>query len=211
LQAEFIRDQALSISGLLVEQQGGPSVKPYQPPGLWREVAFDVTGKALTAQVYEPDDGASLYRRSMYTFWKRTAPPPTMLIFDAPDRERCVVRRQRTGTPLQALVLMNDPTYVEAARKLSERIMNAASTPADRIAWGFRLVTSRNPSPAELAPLLDLLKHQKKRFGSDVAAAENLLKVGESPRDPALPADELAAYTVIASVLLNLDETLTKG
>jgi hypothetical protein len=134
-----------------------------------------------------------------------------MLIFDAPDRERCVVRRQRTGTPLQALVLMNDPTYVEAARKLAERIMNAASTPADRIAWGFRQVTSRNPSPTELTPLFDLLKEQQKRFGSDVAAAEKLLKVGESPRDQSLPADELAAYTVIASVLLNLDETLTKG
>jgi hypothetical protein len=212
LKAEFIRDQALAVSGLLVERLGGPSVKPYQPPGLWREVAFDVTGKALTAQVYEPDRGQSLYRRSMYTFWKRTAPPPTMLIFDAPDRERCVVRRERTSTPLQALVLMNDPTYVEASRKLAERMMKEAGPlPIDRVAWGFRLVTGRHPAKAELGPLAKLLNEQFKRFAVNKEAAEKLLSVGESARDESLSVGELAAYTVVASVLMNLDETVTKG
>jgi hypothetical protein len=211
LKAEFIRDQALALSGLLVEQQGGPSVKPYQPSGLWKEVAFDVTGKALTAQVYEPGKGDALYRRSMYTFWKRTAPPPTMLIFDAPDRERCVVRRERTSTPLQALVLMNDPTYVEASRKLAERIMTeAGSESMKRISWGIRLVTGRPAVQAELAPLLSLLDEQTKRFAADIEAAEKLLQVGESSRDESLAVHELAAYTVISGVLLNLDETVTK-
>ena len=210
LKAEFIRDQALAVSGLLVEKHGGPSVKPYQPSGLWKEVAFDVTGKALTAQVYEPDKGDALYRRSLYTFWKRTAPPPTMLIFDAPDRERCVVRRERTSTPLQALVLMNDPTYVEASRKLAERMIEAGSDPAQRVLFGFRRVTSRDASPIELVPLLSLLVEQTQRFAADTEAAGKLLKVGDSLRNESLPVHELAAYTVIASVLLNLDETVTK-
>ena len=212
LKAEFIRDQALAVSGLLVERLGGPSVKPYQPPGLWREVAFDVTGKALTAQVYEPDRGQSLYRRSMYTFWKRTAPPPTMLIFDAPNRERCVVQRERTSTPLQALVLMNDPTYVEASRKLAERMMKEIGpAPGDRVAWGFRLVTGRHAAEAELGPLMKLLNEQFHRFAVNTHAAEKLLSVGESSRDDSLSVGELAAYTVVASVLMNLDETVTKG
>jgi Protein of unknown function (DUF1553)/Protein of unknown function (DUF1549)/Concanavalin A-like lectin/glucanases superfamily/Planctomycete cytochrome C len=212
LKAEFIRDQALAVSGLLVERLGGPSVKPYQPSGLWKEVAFDVTGKALTAQVYEPDTGDALYRRSMYTFWKRTSPPPTMLIFDAPDRERCVVRRERTSTPLQALVLMNDPTHVEASRKLAERLMTESGpTPRDRITFGFRLVTSRFPEDSELVPLLNLLAEQLPRFAADSESAKQLLSVGESSRDESLSAFELAAYTVVAGVLLNLDETVTKG
>ncbi len=212
LKAEFIRDQALAVSGLLVERVGGPSVKPYQPSGLWKEVAFDVTGKALTAQVYKPDQGHSLYRRSMYTFWKRTSPPPTMLIFDAPDRERCVVRREQTSTPLQALVLMNDPTYVEASRKLAERMLTEVGpTPSDRIAWGFRLVTSRHPADAELVPLLALLNEQSTRFAANTEAAQKLLSVGESSSDASLSTHELAAYTVIASVLMNRDETVTKG
>ncbi len=212
MKAEFIRDQALSVSGLLVERIGGPSVKPYQPAGLWKEVAFDVTGKALTAQVYEQDKGSGLHRRSMYTFWKRTAPPPTMLIFDAPDRERCTVRRERTSTPLQALVLMNDPTYVEASRKLAERLMNEAGPESsERLAFAFRLLLSRAPSAAEAASLLELLDEQQKRFASDPESAASLLKVGESPVDAELPADELAAWSVVTSVLLILDETITKG
>ena len=212
LAAELIRDQALAVSGLLVDHLGGPSVRPYQPPGLWKEVAFDVTGKALTAQVYQPDKGEALYRRSMYTFWKRTSPPPTMLLFDAPVRDRCVVRRERTSTPLQALVLMNDPTYVEASRKLAERLIHEGGrTPRERIAFGFRLVTSRAPSSREVALLTGLLDEQFARLKEDAKAAEKLLSVGESPRDESLPSHELAAYTVIASVLLNLDETITKG
>jgi hypothetical protein len=212
LPAETIRDQALFVSGLLVERQGGPSVKPYQPAGLWKEVAFDTTGKALTAQIYEQDEGAALYRRSMYIFWKRNAPPPTMLIFDGPDRERCVVRRDRTNTPLQALVLMNDPTYVEASRKLAERMMTEAGpTAAARIARGFQLVLGRSPSQAELAPLEALWDEQVARFADDAGAAKTLLEVGASPRNETLPLEQLAAFTVIANILLNLDETITNN
>jgi hypothetical protein len=211
LPAETIRDLALFASGLLVERQGGPSVKPYQPAGLWKEVAFDTTGKALTAQIYEQDEGEALYRRSMYTFWKRNAPPPTMLIFDGPDRERCVVRRDRTNTPLQALVLMNDPTYVEASRKLAERMMTEAGpTAAERISRGFELVLSRTPSQAELAPLEAMWDEQVARFADDADAAKKLLEVGASPRHEALPIGELAAFTLVANILFTLDETITK-
>lgn len=212
LSAEAIRDQALSISGLLSSAVGGPSVKPYQPADLWREVAFDVTGQVLTAQVYQQDTGESLYRRSMYTFWKRTAPPPTMLIFDSPDRERCVVQRECTNTPLQALVLMNDPTFVEASRKLAERMLDEAGpSPIERIARGFQLTLSRFPSEAELQPLQKLLQEQMARFATDGEGAQGLLSVGESAASSNWMAAELAAYTIVASVLLNLDETLTKG
>lgn len=212
LAAELIRDQALAVSGLLVDRPGGPSVRPYQPPGLWKEVAFDVTGKALTAQVYQPDKGEALYRRSLYTFWKRTSPPPTMLLFDAPVRDRCVVRRERTSTPLQALVLMNDPTYVEASRKLAERLLREGGrSTEDRITFGFRLLTGRVPTSREVILLSGLLDEQRTRLKKDANAVEKLLAVGESPREPSLAPHELAAWTVIASVLLNLDETITKG
>lgn len=212
LPAETIRDSALAVSGLLVEKLGGPSVKPYQPADLWKEVAFDTSGNNLTAQIYQQDEGDSLYRRSMYTYWKRTAPPPTMLIFDGPDRERCVVRRERTNTPLQALVLMNDPTYVEASRKLAERMLSeAGSDPSQRVAWAYELVLSRQPSVAELEPLLSLLDEQRARFSGDSEASQALVNVGASPHDESLDACEIAAYTVIASILLNLDETVTKG
>jgi len=211
LAAELIRDQALAVSGLLVERIGGPSVKPYQPPGLWREVAFDFSGANLTAQIYKQDTGDKLYRRGMYTFWKRTAPPPTMLLFDAPDRERCVVRRETTSTPLQALALMNDPTYVEASRKLAERMMKeAGSGGEDRIAFAFRLATSRWPTPEEVAPLVEMFKRQQVRFESNQKDAEALLGVGKSSRDESLDLTDHAAYTVVASIILNLDETITK-
>jgi len=140
LDAEMLRDQALAVSGLLVERLGGPSVKPYQPPGLWEEIAM---GKPR----YNQSKGEGLYRRSLYTFWKRTSPPPSLTTFDAPDREKCTVGRERTNTPLQALVLMNDPTYVEAARKLAERmIKEGGAAPAERVAFAFRLATARMPS-----------------------------------------------------------------
>src|SRR5207248_7692322 len=141
LPGEIIRDQALAISGLLVPKIGGPSVKPYQPPGLWEELAF---GGGFSAQTYVQDHGEALYRRSMYTFWKRTCPPPSLQTFDAPEREFCMVRRSVTNTPLQALVLMNDPTYVEAARKFAERILKEA--PAyrrDRINYAYQLALGR--------------------------------------------------------------------
>ncbi len=212
LDAEMIRDQALSHAGLLVNHIGGPSVRPYQPPGLWEEGAFDPTGNRWSAQRYEQDAGELLYRRSMYTFWKRTAPPPAMLVFDAPERTRCVVRRDRTNTPLQALVLMNDPTYVEASRRLAERILHEARPDdSERLRFAFRVVTSREPSASELATVLQLLERQLARFEADPASAMALVTVGESPRDRSVDPTALAAYTTVASVLLSLDEVLTKN
>jgi hypothetical protein len=145
LPAETIRDQALAASGLLVEERGGPSVKPYQPEGLWTELA---------ETPYVRDNGAALYRRSLYTFWKRTIAPPSMMTFDASGRETCSVRETRTNTPLQALTLMNDVTFVESARVLAERVlMQGGSSPEDRLALAFRLATARRPDPDELEVL----------------------------------------------------------
>ncbi len=211
LPAELIRDQALFVSGLLVDRMGGPSVKPYQPAGLWREVAFDLTGANLTAQIYQQDRGASLYRKSMYTFWKRTAPPPVMLLFDAPDRERCVVRRAQTNTPLQALALMNDPTFIEASRHLAARaIRESGDKSSSRIALMFRAVVARKLHPEEEVLLRKLLQRQTMRFQADPAEADALLAVGDSSRDGSLDKTELAALTIVASVILNLDEAITK-
>jgi hypothetical protein len=212
LPAEFIRDQALAVSGLLNPEIGGKSVSPYQPPGLWEELMSRGDGAKWTAQVYVQDHGPDLYRRTMYTFWKRTSPPPTLTTFDAPDRETCVVRRSRTNTPLQALVLMNDPTYVEASRKLAERMMTNAYGDADaRIAFAFRLATDREPAPQELTVLKKIYGAQLGVYQQDPAAADKLLKVGESPRNEKLDAPELAAFTTVASVILNLDETITRS
>jgi len=212
LPAEFIRDQALAVSGLLNDQIGGASVSPYQPPGIWEELASRADGKNWTAQEYVQSHGRDLYRRTMYTFWKRTAPPPSLVTFDAPDRETCVVRRARTNTPLQALVLMNDPTYVEASRKLAERILTeGGQTVEQRIAFAFRLATARQPRDRELEVLKTVLQRQQEVFRSQAEAAVKLLGVGEAPRDDKLDAAELAAWTMVASTILNLDETLTKG
>jgi hypothetical protein len=212
LPAEFVRDQALSISGLLNPQIGGRSVSPYQPPGLWEELMARSDGANWTAQVYVQDHGSDLYRRTMYTFWKRTSPPPALSTFDAPDRETCVVHRAITNTPLQALVLMNDPTYVEASRKLAERMMNEAGPgPDERIAFAFRNATARAPSAEELAALKKVYDAQREVYRADPSAADKLLKVGESPRDGKLDAPDLAAWTTVASVILNLDETITRG
>jgi hypothetical protein len=211
LPAEFIRDQALAVSGLFWGKIGGASVSPYQPAGLWEELAYRADGKNWTAQTYVQSKGKDLYRRTMYTFWKRTSPPPTLTTFDAPDRETCTVRRSRTNTPLQALVLMNDPTYVEASRKLAERIMAEAASTADRIAVAFRLVTARRPRTAEVAVLQRVFKGQLGVYRKDRQKALKLLGVGESKRDAKLDVAELAAWTTVASVLLNLDETVTRG
>jgi len=212
LPAEFIRDQALAVSGLLNDRIGGPSVSPYQPPGIWEELASRADGKNWTAQEYSQSHGPDLYRRSMYTFWKRTAPPPSLVTFDAPDRETCVVRRARTNTPLQALVLMNDPTYVEAARKLAERMLTqGGATTEDRLAFAFRLATARPPRDRELEVLKTVLQRQQEIYRQNTEAAIRLLGVGEASRDDQLDAAELAAWTMVASAILNLDETLTKG
>ncbi len=212
LPAEGIRDLALSVSGLLQHKIGGPSVSPYQPPGLWEELMARADGKNWTAQEYSQSHGADLYRRTMYTFWKRTCPPAQLATFDAPDRETCTVRRARTNTPLQALVLMNDPTYVEASRKLAERILlEGGATTEERISFAFRLTTARKPTPRELAVLRRVFEQQLARFVADPTAATKLLSVGESPRNEQLPDHELAAWAAVANVILNLDEAVTKG
>lgn len=205
LQSEFIRDNVLALSGLMVNKMGGPGVKPYQPPGLWKEVGLG--GKPVFVQ----DRGENLYRRSIYTYWKRSAPPPNMQLFDAPTREKCTVRRPRTNTPLQALVLLNDVQFVEAARSLAERILKEApNTDKNRATFAFESATARKPSKGELNVLIDLLQHAKTRYQSDVEAARKLIGTGESPRDEKLDPKDHAAWTVVASTILNLDEVLTR-
>jgi hypothetical protein len=199
LSAETIRDNALAISGLLAERVGGPSVKPYQPEGLWEDVTVERRGR------YVPDKGDGLYRRSMYTFWKRTCPPPGMATFDAPNREVCVARRAVTNTPLQALVLLNDPIYVEAARKLAEQMMKAGG-----LEVGFRRAVARPPTVDEQRILTGIHADALARFRKDPDAARKLLAIVESPRDMTLNDAELAAWTTVASTILNLDETITK-
>jgi hypothetical protein len=202
LSAEMIRDQALAASGLLVERLGGASVKPYQPAGLWKELA--------ETDEYQQDHGENLYRRSLYTFWKRTVAPPTMTTFDAPLRETCWVRVSRTNTPLQALALLNDPTFVEAARVLAERIMGDAATVDDRLALGFERLLARSPSTRELAILRDHLQRQFEQFKAHEDAAKAYLSIGESKPRTGLPPAELAAYASTVGLLLNLDEAVTK-
>jgi hypothetical protein len=202
LPAETVRDQALAIAGLLVERIGGPSVKPYQPAGLWNELA---------SQEYEQDHGDKLYRRSLYTFWKRTIPPPSMMLFDAAGRETCTVSETRTNTPLQALATMNDVTYVEAARVLAERVMTeGGATPSDRISYAFRLATARTPSAAELDVLLASFHHYRDNYATDPASALKFVSQGERPRNPKLDAGEQAAYSILASLILNRDEVVTR-
>ena len=204
MSAEMIRDNALAVSGLLKTQVGGPSVKPYQPGGLWEDVS--VSRRA----VYQADTGDGLYRRTMYTFWKRTCPPPTLATFDAPNREVCVARRAVTNTPLQALILLNDPTYVEAGRKLAERMMKAGPAPAERLDAGYRYAVARPATEAERAILTGMHADALARFTKEPAAARGFLGVGASPRDPSLNEIELAAWSVVAGAILNLDETISK-
>jgi hypothetical protein len=205
LSAETVRDNALAISGLLKEKIGGPSVKPYQPGGLWEDVTVERRGK------YVPDKGDNLYRRSMYTFWKRTCPPPSLMTLDAPNREVCVARRAITNTPLQALILFNDPTYVEAARKLAERmLLEGGKTPESRLTAAFKRALARPPSAEEQRILLKIYQNALASFRADKQAAQKLLAVGDSPRDPSLDEIELAAWTAVASTILNLDETMTR-
>ena len=200
---EMIRDQALSVSGLLVEKLGGPSVKPYQPPGLWQELA--------SGSGYKADTGEGLYRRSLYTYWKRTVAPPFMVNFDSPNREQCSVSENRTNSPLQALDLMNDVAFLEASRKLAERMMvEGGATKEQRAAYGYRLLLARAPSSAQLGVLLKMLDSLDSTYRRDPAAATEFPKQGESPLRPNLDTVQLAAYTGLASLMLNLDETITK-
>jgi mono/diheme cytochrome c family protein len=206
--AEVIRDQALFVSGLLVERVGGPSVKPYQPPGIWEAVAYPTSNTANFVR----DTGQSLYRRSLYSFWKRTAHPPSMQTFDAPSREQCTVRRARTNTPLQALVLMNDEQFVEASRHLAARLLvEGGPDDSRKLALGFRLVTARWPDKQEQAILEKALSDQKERFSGDIEGARKLISVGESKPNDSLDPRDLAAWTMMANMLLNLHESVTKG
>lgn len=209
MDAEMVRDSALAVSGLLVEHVGGPSVKPYQPKGLWEEVAY---GAEFTAQRFEADQGDALYRRSMYTFWKRQSPPPSMMLFDAPNRETCTALRARTNTPLQALALMNDPQFVEASRKLAERVMTECTgDPGACIEQAFLLATARLPGADEKEILLGLYNEQLTRYQTDPDAAEGFVSVGDSPRRDGIDTAALAAMTMVANTILNLDETVTKS
>jgi hypothetical protein len=204
LSAEMIRDQALFDAGLLVEKIGGPSVKPYQPAGLWKETS-------MQDMDYVQSHGPDLYRRSLYTFWKRTIAPPMMINFDAAGRETCVVRETRTNTPLQALDLMNDVTFVEAARMLGQRmIREGGSDAAARLRYGFRIVTARAPLSDEQRVLEDSLRYQLDYFASNPGAANKMITQGETPADSAIEARQLAAYAAVGSLLLNLDEAVTK-
>ena len=202
LPAEMVRDNALFIGGLLVPKIGGPSVKPYQPLGLWRE---------KSGRKYEPDKGEGLYRRSLYTYWKRTSPPPSMMLFDAAKRDVCVAKRQTTNTPMQALVLLNDTQFVEAARAFGERILKAGGeTLEEKIRFAFRVATSRHPTEQEFEILKRLYREQEAIFGDQPEEAEKLLAIGEWKRDESLPTTQAAATTILASALLNFDETITK-
>jgi hypothetical protein len=205
LSAEQIRDAALASSGLLVRTIGGPSVYPYQPPGLWEALA------TRNATTYTEGKGDDLYRRSLYTVWKRSTPPPSATSFDAAERLVCTVNRQRTNTPLQALVLMNDPQYVEAARKVAERMVReGGSTPHDRARYAFRLITSHTPSATELEVVERLYAEERARFAKQPAAARGLLATGKSPRIANLPLADVAAGTIVASTLLNTDAAVVK-
>jgi len=202
LTAEMARDQALAASGALVEKIGGPPVKPYQPAGLWKE---------KSGSVYVRDTGEGLYRRSLYTFWKRTSPPPSMITFDASRRNYCVVRRQTTSTPLQALVLMNDPQFVEASRILAQRMIEeGGETLSDRLSFAFRLLTSRNPSEAELGILEATYHEQLAEFKTTQASVSELLTIGDAPNPDSIDPTELAAYTITASTIMNSDAAIIK-
>ncbi len=207
LDAEAVRDNALATSGLLVRKIGGPSVNPYQPIGIWKAVGYTDSNTAN----FKRDSGDALYRRSVYTFWKRTAPPPSLVAFDAPSRETCTVRRSRTNTPLAALALMNDEQFVEASRQLAVRLMTeGGETERARAARGFRMVTARNPEQGALDTLLRVFRSTLATYRADPDSARRLIGVGDSKAQADLDVCELAAWTMVGNLLLNLDETITK-
>ena len=202
LSAHTARDQALALSGLLVERQGGPSVSPYQPDKLW---------DLMSNMKYKQSEGDDLYRRSLYTIWKRTVPPPSMALMDAADRESCRISTTRTNTPLQALTFLNEKMYVEAARNLGQRIlMEGGTSESAQIKFGFEKVLARKPSEKEQSLLEDAYQDYRREFENDLVGAEQLVAIGESDPDPTLDPRDLAAATTLANTLLNLDETVTK-
>jgi hypothetical protein len=206
LSAEEIRDQALDMAGLLTTRLGGPPAFPYQPAGLWEERA----NEASNTKLYKRGNGASLYRRSLYTFWKRTCPPPFMSVFDVPDRIQCTARRAVTNTPLQALAMLNDEQFLECARLLAARTLRESATDADRLTLLFRRATGRRPEPADMKTLREGLSELRSRYQGAPADAEALLRPDSDPLNAKLERAELAAWMLVASVVLNLDETLVR-
>lgn len=208
LSAEMVRDHALAVGGLLSEQMGGPSVKPYQPKGLWLEVASG--NQSLRKYIQDHND--ELYRRSLYTFWKRTLPPPSMIIFDAPSREQCTIKRGTTSTPMQALVLLNDPQFIEASRLLAARMLKEGGETVDeRIKFAFRLATSRQPKEKEVLVLSDLFQKEQAEYEENPELAKKLLSTGEYQVESDVPQAVLAAYAVVANAILNTAEAIMKG
>jgi hypothetical protein len=206
MDAEMIRDYALAASGLLVDKIGGPSVRPYQPEGVWESVAI----MQSDTHTYQQDHGDKLYRRSIYTFWKRSAPPASMEILNAPTRETCTIRRERTNTPVQALVTLNDPQLVEAARHLAERALLASSDDEHRRDTVARRVLARPLRPAEVAVFTASLDELRDHYRLHPDEAAKLISVGESTPDSTLSPDTLAAWTMVVNELMNLDEVLKK-
>ena len=203
----MIRDTALAASGLLVRKLGGPSVKPYQPDGVWEAVAMDVSN----TRIYTRDTGENLYRRSMYTFWKRAAPPASMDVLNAPSREVCTVRRDRTNTPLQALVTLNDPQFVEAARHLAETTLKqGGDTTQDRLRFVTQRLISRELRPEELSVVTNSLAEMQTFYSGHPQDAASLITVGESRADANINPQELAAWTMLVNELMNLDEVVCK-
>ena len=204
IDAEMVRDNALAISGLLVDKVGGPSVKPYQPAGYWDQLNFP-------KRTYTNDQGAALYRRGLYTFWCRTFLQPSMQAFDAASREECTVERINSNTPLQALALLNDPTYVEAARSLAEHILREGGRDvSQRIDWTFARALARKPNAQEFRLVSDLYRKQIARYTKDKLAAEKLISAGEARVPSDLEVPEMAAWTSVSRVVLNLHETITR-
>ena len=208
LDAEVLRDQALAVSGLLVNQLGGPSVKPPQPDGLWFAVGYT---RSNTVRFKKDSGRDKVHRRSLYTFWKRTSPPPQMATFDAPTRESCAVRRERTNTPLQALLLMNDPQYVEAARHLAEVTLSNSAGEDQRIRYMFRRALLREPQLDELAVLQETLQNSLAEFNAGPENAKALVKIGENAASEQWNAAELAAYTMLANLIMNMDEFVSRN
>ncbi len=207
MDAEMVRDYALAASGLLTDKIGGPSVRPYQPEGIWEAVAMPDSN----TRFYKTDSGAKLYRRSMYTFWKRAAPPASMDIFNAPTREVCTVRRERTNTPLQALVTLNDPQFVEAARHLAETALKEGGPRSTgRLDFAAERLLDRSLRPQEEDVLLASLDRLLAYYKAHPEGAKELLKFGQAPVDPKLDPATLAAWTMLTNELMNLDEVLNK-
>jgi hypothetical protein len=207
LAAEQLRDQALFAGGLLRMEMGGKGVNPYQPPNIWEPVGFGGSNTRFYAQ----SKGDGLYRRTLYTFFKRTAPHPMMTNFDAPNREQSCIQRERSNTPLQALQLMNDIQHYEAARGLAQRMMMSSTEAAERISYGYRTVLARVPAEEEVAVVLGLYQRQMRKYEAMPEEAKKAVTFGETPPAAGMSERELAAWTLVANLILNLDEAVVRN